>query len=205
MENNVVDEQGNALLSKINHISTAITEILNQRFNLRSKFEIEFQAQPSQSYKVDSNISNSQEEICSEFSELTTIVPTPPATSKDNCAIRYENGGSDPTSKRRKSSRVKFSKRLPPETISVLDEWYVVHIHILIIMYIQNHILTQIHRYNENISNPYLSKEDLKELVLKTKLQEIQIKNWASNRRRKRKDYDISDVYAEILNSESIK
>lgn len=66
-----------------------------------------------------------------------------------------------------------------------------------------NLLLTFLNRYNENMNNPYLSKEDLEELVSKTKLQETQIKNWASNRRRKRNDYTVSDEYTQILNGTS--
>lgn len=54
-------------------------------------------------------------------------------------------------------------------------------------------------RYFENVDNPYLTKDDVMELKMKTGLQETQIKNWASNKRRKKKENPVSIEILKVL------
>lgn len=55
------------------------------------------------------------------------------------------------------------------------------------------------YRYFENADNPYLTKDDIMELKIKTGLQETQIKNWASNKRRKKKENPVSVEILKVL------
>lgn len=66
--------------------------------------------------------------------------------------------------------------RLPKKHVDVLETWY------------KNHS-----------SNPYLTEDDLLELMDKTLLSRNQIKNWVSNRRRKEKTTNISSEISGLL------
>lgn len=61
-----------------------------------------------------------------------------------------------------------------------------------------------LYRYNENIDNPYLTKDDIHFLKSETNLEDSQIKNWVSNKRRKRKETKISPELSYILNNGNI-
>ncbi|CCE91589.1 homeodomain mating type protein alpha2 TDEL_0C07000 [Torulaspora delbrueckii] len=66
--------------------------------------------------------------------------------------------------------------RLPSEKVEKLELWF-----------------------NQNISKPYLNQRALRTLVHETSLSPIQIKNWLSNRRRKKKSAGIADTISDLL------
>ncbi|GME98807.1 unnamed protein product [Ambrosiozyma monospora] len=78
--------------------------------------------------------------------------------------------------KRPKGHGVPSRQRLSREVLLVLNEWF-----------------------TQNEENPYLSPEDIKVLTGKTGLTSSQVKNWASNRRRKEKSHRISKEVHDIL------
>lgn len=126
LEQNTIDDQSTALLSKINITATSITEILNQRFNLRSKFFTEVREVTDSQADVVSNITLSKEDISGDYTEQTTLISTPPTSSPPTSANNKSSNSNTvecSMKKRRKSTRTKLSKRLPAETVSILNDW----------------------------------------------------------------------------------
>ncbi|KAH3899767.1 homeobox domain-containing protein SCDLUD_004055 [Saccharomycodes ludwigii] len=67
-------------------------------------------------------------------------------------------------------------QRLSKKNIGILEQWY-----------------------EDNIDYPYLSSQDIKFLMTETDLSSTQIKNWASNRRRKKRQTIISSEISNVL------
>lgn len=170
LKDSVVDEQSSSLLAKINQIAETVSQILNLRFNLRCKFSNQDEMFPIRKLQHDvkelkaSNVNPNDilwKKSCSE-----PIVDT---LSSENSSVSNNEDLNDLDS-------TKFKRRLPKETLDVLNEWY-----------------------QENIENPYLTRDDINMLKSRTSLSENQIKNWASNKRRKRKETKISQEVSELL------
>lgn len=182
MDGSITDEQSLSLLSHINLIAVSISQMLNLRFNLKCKFNNQdYGCLNLKDIQLNESINSINTVIGVNKSLLS--VPSPSADLKSNNNFRWNDKRDDISSTNmqqdaaeEEDSGCNFRRRLPKDTLNVLNEWY-----------------------KENLDNPYLTKDDIVVLKSRTMLKESQIKNWASNKRRKRKESQISEELTQLL------
>lgn len=165
----IIDEQSSALLSKINQIAESLSQMLNLRYNLRCKFNNQ-----DEESLIGILQSNSNNLTMSDVDPKDTVCQN--SLSDATFDTRVPENNSVNQELHNDIDSVKYTRRLPKKTLDVLNEWY-----------------------QENVENPYLTRDDIVMLKSRTSLSENQIKNWASNKRRKRKEAKISQEVSELL------
>lgn len=153
--------------------------MISQRSTLKTKYGLDLK-----SWDLDNSMMNTEDTNLTKNMDIHNSSSIDIDIDDEEISTAFRDEGihssfcnTDSNSIKTKDGSSRNGKRLPKETIAVLNEWF-----------------------NDNIENPYVQKEDISYLKAKTNLQASQIKNWVSNKRRKRKGSKVSPSIVEILN-----